>query len=80
MIRRAERRRADEREAELVGAIERLTALRGFPPTMREIAVEMKVSLTRIAQLMAIAVKAGRVAAQPRIARSCRVIRHAAAK
>ena len=67
------------RDAQLLDTIERLTTLRGYPPTMREIAVEMKVSLTRIAQLMAIAVKAGRVAALPKTARTCRVIRHAAA-
>jgi SOS-response transcriptional repressor LexA len=68
------------RDIQLLETIERLTALRGFAPTMREIATEMKVSLTRVAQLMEVATKAGRVVAQPKAARTCRVVRDAAAK
>jgi SOS-response transcriptional repressor LexA len=62
------------RECDLLTTIEELTAARGFPPSMRECAAAMKVSLTRIAQLVARCSRQGRLARHPRIARSLVVL------
>lgn len=63
------------REAELLTFIDELTEARGFPPTMRELAVAMRVSLTRVAQLVASCTREGWLARHPKIARSFRVLR-----
>ena len=62
------------RDCDLLSTIEELTAARGFPPTMRECAAAMKVSLTRITQLVARCARQGRLSRHPRIARSLVVL------
>lgn len=62
------------REHQLLQAIDRLTASHGFPPTMRELAPELGVSLTRIAQIMAACEKAGFIQRVPRVSRTYRVV------
>lgn len=62
------------RERQLLEAIDRLTTDCGYPPTMRELAPELGVSLTRIAQLMAACEQAGFIQRAPRVARSYRVV------
>jgi SOS-response transcriptional repressor LexA len=63
-----------DREKQLLEAVVRLTADRGFAPTMREIAPAVGVSLTRISQLMDDCERQGFIRRHPRIARTCRVI------
>lgn len=63
------------RQRQLLDAIDRLTANCGYPPTMRELAPEVGVSLTRIAQLMAACEKAGFIQrGAPRVSRCYRVV------
>ena len=64
-----------DREEQLLDTIEQLTKASGYPPSLREIATAMGVSLTRVAQLVIAAEEAGRLERHPKIARSWRVIR-----
>jgi SOS-response transcriptional repressor LexA len=65
----------EERQRQLLDAVERMTAARGFAPTLRELATAMKLSLARIAQLMAACEEQGLIRRMRGICRSCRVIR-----
>lgn len=62
------------RQQQLVAAVERLTAARGFAPSLRELADELNVHPSRIGQLVASTAAKGRIAHVPRVARSLRVI------
>jgi DNA-binding MarR family transcriptional regulator len=50
-----------ERQKQVLAAIRRRIADNGYPPTQREIAREIGVSLARVAQVMARLVEAGMV-------------------
>ncbi len=63
-----------DREQQLLQALARLTSERGFPPTLRELAPVLGVSLTRIAQLMERVQRKGLVTSTPGICRSWRVV------
>jgi SOS-response transcriptional repressor LexA len=63
-----------EREKQLLDAIVRLTADRGFAPTMRELARAVGVSVSRIKQLTDDCERQGFIRRDPRIARSYRVV------
>jgi len=65
----------EERQRQLLDAVEQMTEANGYPPTMREMAKRMGVSLTRIAQLMAACEQQGFIAKVPGISRTYRVIR-----
>jgi repressor LexA len=62
-----------KRQEQLCRTIETLTADRGFPPSVREIAAAMGVHASRAAQLVRTAEARGAVAREPRVARSLRV-------
>jgi hypothetical protein len=62
------------RQEALVAAVERLTAARGFAPSLRELADELRVHPSRIGQLVASTAAKGRISHVPRVARSLRVI------
>jgi SOS-response transcriptional repressor LexA len=64
----------EERLRQLLDAVEQMTEANGYPPTMREMAKRMGVSLTRIAQLMAACEEQGLISRVPGIARTWRVI------
>ena len=64
----------EERQRQLLDAVEQMTEANGYPPTMREMAKRMGVSLTRIAQLMAACEEQGLISRVPGIARTWRVI------
>lgn len=66
------------RQRQFVETIARLTADRGFPPTLREIAREMKVHFTRAHQLARSTEWKGFVRREPKVARSLRVTKPAA--
>jgi SOS-response transcriptional repressor LexA len=65
----------EERQRQLLDAVERMTEANGFAPTLRELATAMEVSLTRIAQLMAACEEQGLIRRMPGICRSYRVNR-----
>ena len=62
------------RQQELCGTITRLTAERGFPPSLREIAAVMGVNPSRISALARVAESRGALTPSPRIPRSWRVV------
>lgn len=68
-------RRLSPRQRQLVETIERLTAARGWPPTMAEAAAAMNVHRSRVQQLAQSAAAKGWLVREPRAARSWRVIR-----
>ena len=61
------------RQQQLVVAVEELTGQRGYPPTIMELAVAMRVSRTRVGQLVAACQQKGLLVRDPRRARSLRV-------
>ena len=63
------------RQRQLCDVIERLTADRGFPPTLAECAAVMKVHPSRAAQIATSTVKKGWLLREPKVARSWRVTR-----
>jgi SOS-response transcriptional repressor LexA len=63
------------RQRDLVHAIEALTAERGYPPTMREVAVRLGVNATRATHLAETAQARGALAHDRRVARSWRVVK-----
>jgi len=64
------------RQQELCDVIERLAAKRGgIAPSVREVAVEMNLHPSRIAQLAATTAAKGRLVREPRVARAWRVVR-----
>jgi SOS-response transcriptional repressor LexA len=63
------------RQQQLCQTIETLTASRGFPPSLREVAAEMGVHYTRVAQLAASVEARGALLHEPRVARSWRVVK-----
>jgi len=65
----------EDRQRQLLDAVEQMTKANGYAPTMRELATAMAVSLTRIAQLMAACEEQGLIRRMPGICRSYRVIR-----
>ena len=65
----------EDRQRQLLDAVEQMTAANGYAPTMRELAKAMAVSLTRIAQLMDSCEEQGLITRAPGICRSCRVNR-----
>ena len=65
----------EERQRQLLDAVEQMTAANGYAPTMRELATAMAVSLTRIAQLMAACEEQGLIRKVSGISRTYRVIR-----
>lgn len=66
------------RQRQFVQTIERLTADRGFPPSLREVAAEMGVHFTRAHQLANTTAAKGFVRREPRVARSLVVTKPAA--
>jgi SOS-response transcriptional repressor LexA len=64
----------EDRQRQLLDAVEQMTAVNGYAPTLRELATAMAVSLTRIAQLMAACEEQGLISRVPGIARTWRVI------
>ena len=64
----------EDRQQQLLDAVEQMTAANGYPPTMRELATAMAVSLTRIAQLMAACEQQGFITKVPGISRTYRVV------
>jgi len=64
-----------DRLRQILDAVEQMTAATGYPPTMRELARAMAVSLTRVAQLMAVCEQQGLISKVPGICRSYRVVR-----
>ena len=65
----------EDRQRQLLDAVEQMTAANGYAPTLRELATAMAVSLTRIAQLMAACEEQGLITRAPGICRSYRVNR-----
>jgi SOS-response transcriptional repressor LexA len=65
------------RQQQFLAAIERLTATRGFPPTLRELAAELGVHESRSLQLARNLVRRGHVARDYRVPRSIRVVKTA---
>ena len=63
------------RQEQLVDAVSRLTAQRGFPPSLKELADTIGVSLCRAKSLADVAVRRGFLLHDPRVARSWRVVR-----
>jgi SOS-response transcriptional repressor LexA len=63
------------RDHDLLDAIQRLTKTTGFPPTMQELAVDLRVGTTRIKQLIDRNVTHGRLSRDPRKARCYRVLK-----
>jgi SOS-response transcriptional repressor LexA len=63
------------RQRQLCQTIERLTANRGFPPSLREVAVEMDVHFTRVSQLCRTTAAKGFLTHEPRVSRSWRVVK-----
>ena len=61
------------RMRDLVKAVATLTERRGIPPTITEVAGQMGVHPTRVAQLAVAAAARGGLLRDPRIARSMRV-------
>ncbi len=68
------------RDRQVIEAIIRHTDYRGYAPTMRELAAEVGVSLTRIAQIVKRLFDKGIVHYRPRTARTIAVDRKAAAQ
>jgi SOS-response transcriptional repressor LexA len=66
-----------KRQAELCETIERLTAERGFSPSMREVAERMGLTHGRVAQLARSTERKGALARAPGIARGWRVLKPA---
>lgn len=66
------------RQRQLVATIERLTADRGFPPSLAEAAVAMGVHPSRIHQLALTTERKGYLTREPKVARSWRVVKPAA--
>lgn len=65
----------EDRQRQLLNAVEQMTEANGYAPTLRELAKAMAVSLTRIAQLMAACEEQGLIRRMPGICRSYRVNR-----
>ena len=63
------------RQEQLVNAVDRLTAARGFAPSLAELARDLCCSLCRAKSLADVAVKRGFLLHDPRAARSWRVVR-----
>lgn len=63
------------RQAAFVQAVESLTAQRGFPPSLAELARALGCSLCRAKSLADTAVRRGFLRHDPRVARSWRVVR-----
>ena len=63
------------RQRQLVNTLERLTAARGFPPTVAELAREMGLHHSRIHQLALSTERKGYLAREPKIARSWRAVK-----
>ena len=66
------------RQEQLVETIAKLTADRGYPPSMREVATAMNVSFGRVGQLARTTEAKGAIARDPNVARSWRVVHPAA--
>ncbi len=68
--------RLSARQQQLCQTIERLTAARhGLPPSMREVAAEMKLHPSRIAQLAVTTAMKGALIREPGAARAWRVVK-----
>lgn len=65
------------RQRQLCDTIERLSAARGFPPSLSEIAAEMRIDTSRASQLAHTAAAKGALHHEPRVARSWRVVKQA---
>jgi SOS-response transcriptional repressor LexA len=63
------------RQKQLIETIERMTADRGFPPTLVECAAAMGLHPSRIHQLASTTERKGWLCREPKIARSWRVVR-----
>jgi SOS-response transcriptional repressor LexA len=64
-----------DRQAQLCATIDRLATERGYPPSMSEVADEMRFSISRIAELARSAERKGALTRAPGIARSWRVVK-----
>ena len=62
------------RQQQLLDAVEQMTEANGYPPSLRELATAMAVSLTRIAQLMAACEEQGFITKVSGISRTYRVV------
>lgn len=67
------------RQRQLIATVERLTADRGFPPTLAEAARDMGIHPSRVHQLAISTERKGFLAREPRVARSWRVVKPAVA-
>lgn len=65
------------RQRQLCETLERLTAARGFPPSLAEIATEMRIDTSRACQLAHTTKAKGWLVSEPRVARSWRVVKPA---
>jgi repressor LexA len=63
------------RQQQLCDTIERLTADRGFAPSLREVAEAMGVHPSRIQQLASTTERKGAITREPRVSRSWRVVK-----
>ena len=70
----AEHQSLSPRQAALVASVDRLTRLRGFPPSLRELAADLGVNVARAAALARVAEARGRLVHEPRVPRSWRAI------
>ena len=64
----------EDRQRQLLDAVEQMTEANGYPPSLRELATAMAVSLTRIAQLMAACEEQGFITKVSGISRTYRVV------
>ena len=63
-----------QRQAQLLAAIARLHGERGFPPTQRELALDLGVSLSRVSQLVTACEASGQLTRLAKSARTCHVL------
>jgi SOS-response transcriptional repressor LexA len=66
------------RQFDCLKAIERLSKAKGFTPTFSEVAADLGVNATRVAQLMSHLAHKGWITREPRVARGIRVVRPSA--
>ncbi len=62
------------RQQTILAAIQRLWQTAGYPPTVRELAVAVNLSRTRVRQHLAALERRGAIAREPATARSIRIL------
>jgi repressor LexA len=61
------------RQQTILDAVERLISAAGYPPTVRELALDVRLSRTRVRQHLAALQARGAIAREPATARSIRI-------